>query len=402
MFSTAETLLGLRLEKIAEVLATLVSVLVFPLFWLALAAPVATEPVEEQSDGVLLRIVSVTTDALLIPLMLAFGAVIHVYAARIALLGELPKGQIGWIVPVYLVVGYGTHLLAHAPQVQFARVREAFRRFWLTSTLVPIVLLALATTIRVRTYGVTEERYWLMLVVIGAGLLALSATIRRPFDIRLVPLTGGILALVAAFGPLSAKNASISSQAARAKTILASVPPERWAASKDGGLSEEQKRSLYAALGYLHHQDPSLAMLASVWPAQLPKDWEEMRERLVPNQPVTSLFFAESEVIQLETITILEKISIGFERTDRQTIKGDSTTFMLTLKGHVLEVASEAGTTRFDVSSLLNDRDGPPKSRPTLRSVDGRRGDLIPLHLEWEPMPLGPSLKTLSATIVLY
>lgn len=95
ILSALEGLLGLGWAKVAEALLEPTAYLAFLLFWLSLAR---LDPIPE--DNLLLRAVSVATDTLLIPLVLAFGAVIHAYALRIAVAGELPNGQIGWIVPV--------------------------------------------------------------------------------------------------------------------------------------------------------------------------------------------------------------------------------------------------------------------------------------------------------------
>jgi hypothetical protein len=162
IFSALEALLGLGSDKVDEALLELTSLFAFPLFWLSLAR---LDPVPE--DNLLLRAVSVATDALLIPLVLAFGAVIHAYALRIAVAGELPNGQIGWIVPVYVSVGYGVYCVASGPAPRLPRVRAFFHRAWIPSTLAPLLLLGLALAVRLRAYGVTEERYFLLLVAIA-------------------------------------------------------------------------------------------------------------------------------------------------------------------------------------------------------------------------------------------
>ena len=170
ILASVETLLGIDIDDALDLLIITASFLGVPLFWLSLSRFCEDEPVGEQPVNLLHRVISVVTDGLLIPLTIIFAGVIHLYAARIALTLELPKGQIGWIVPTYLAVGYGVYLLAHTPGALLPRLRRAFVRSWLFATLVPLVLLGIAIGMRINVYGITEERYHLALIVLGFAL----------------------------------------------------------------------------------------------------------------------------------------------------------------------------------------------------------------------------------------
>ncbi|WP_414472465.1 DUF4153 domain-containing protein [Microvirga sp. M2] len=354
VFFTIDALLGWPIEKLGATLVIIATFFAFPLLWLTLVAPIAAEPIKPDHDNLLLRIIAVLTDALLIPLTLIFGVVLHLYALRIAIAGEMPKGQIGTIVPLYLVVGYATYLLASGPHAPLARMRSLFQASWLASTLIPLALLTLATAIRVGAYGITEDRYWLILVIIGAGFLLASVLVRRPFDIRLVPLTGGILTLVAVIGPLSAEKVTAYSQSARtdADALDSSAKP-----SSD-----------------------------------------------VSSVPRPATFdFTQPAIIRAGTVTILNDFAVDFDQQRSHTIRSFSTSVTLSLEGRFLTLEGDTWTSRFDLSPLLTmDSRGLADLHSTLHSVEGREGDFVLSRFQRTAEPAGDAIRHLRGTVILH
>lgn len=364
MYFTIDTLLGDTLPgwpfgELGTAVGIIATFFAFPLLWLTLVAPIAGEPIRPDHDNLLLRIIAVITDALLVPLTLIFGVVLHLYALRIAIAGEMPKGQIGTIVPLYLVVGYGTYLLASGPHAPLARVRSLFQASWLASTLIPLALLALAIGIRVGAYGITEERYWLILVIIGAGFLLASVLVRRPFDIRLVPLTGGILTLVAAVGPLSAEKVTAYSRSARTQAP----------------------------------QTDADALVSSAKPSSD-----------VSSGPRPATFdFTQPAIIRAGTVTILNDFAVDFDQQRSHTIRSFSTSVTLSLEGRFLTLEGDTWTSRFDLSPLLTmDSRGLADLHSTLHSVEGREGDFILSRFQRTAEPTGAVIRHLGGTIILH
>lgn len=397
---SAEALLDIRMRRIDDALAILLWAFVVPVSWLALARFDGIDAADTQGN-ILLRILALATDAILIPLMLILAAIIHLYAALIAVSGELPRGQIGWIVPVYLVAGYGIFLLAQNPEAQFPRPRRLYG-FFPVGTAVPLVLLGLAVAVRIEAYGVTEDRYALVFTVIGGALLLGSAAVRRPLDIRLIPATAAILALVAAIGPLSATSMTIRSQTARAYAILASVPPERWASAKDGGLSERQKEDLISAVRYLEEHTPDRSALDPVWPSHLPRTSWQIRDALI--RKTTSFASTQGGVVRLQKVTYIEHFYLDWKKGST-TISQGSLAFTLFGQGNWLEVSGDGTVARFDLARLLEieHSDATPVGREfVLKSQEGRQGDLILDLVERNEGPDGRSLETIRGKIILY
>ncbi len=411
IIASIETLLGIETGEALELLAIIASLIGVPLFWLSLSRFCEDEPAGEQPVNLLHRVVSVVTDGLLIPLMLIFAGVIHLYAGRIALMLELPKGQIGWIVPTYLLIGYGVYLLAHTPGTLLPRLRRVFLRAWIFATLVPLVLLGIAVGMRIDAYGITEERYHLALIVLGSALAAASVLVRRPLDLRVLPLTGGVLALIAAFGPLSAHNVTVYSQAARARAIVSSVPPERWAQSRDGSLREQQKQELVSAVRELEERKVNLKEVfpPDAWPKQLPLDSWKLAKEL--NTTVTSetyksthLSFDNAQVARLGSVILIDGSYINWESAAPQIRQSGDLNYVLQIKGTILEVSGENSTARFDLSALLTLEDKPKgdNPRPVFQSLGDRKGELIVEEFSRRHHATGSELMTVSAQIALY
>jgi hypothetical protein len=411
IFTSIETLLGFDTDDAYKPLLILAWFLAAPLFWLSLSRFCEDDPAKEQPVNLLHRIISVVTDGLLIPLVLILAGVIHLYAGRIALMLELPKGQIGWIVPTYLFIGYGVYLLAHTPGSLLPRLRRVFLRSWLFATLIPLALLGIAAAMRIEAYGITEERYLLALIVLGFALVAASVLVRRPLDLRILPLIGGALALVAAIGPLSAHNVTIYSQTARLRAIVSSVPPERWAQSSDGGLSEQQKQGLVSAMRELERRKVNLEQAApsEAWPKELSRDSGKLAKELnvgvISERYVnTTVDFDSTEVTRLGPVILINRPYINWENTDSQTRKSGALSYVLQVKGNILEVSGEGTTTRFDLSSLLTQEKKPEGNgpRPVFQSIDGRKGELIVEQFSRQQHPTGSKLTHVWCQIALY
>ncbi|RIY03442.1 DUF4153 domain-containing protein [Aureimonas flava] len=136
------------------------------------------------------------------PLVLAVAVIIHAYAARIALTGNVPIGEIGWVVLLYgafvlsLRVGLEP-FLAHLPQpARFVAHR------WAAMLVVPLALFAYALAVRVAAEGWTVERYFAAAYGVAAALaVLLQLAPRTRSDIRLVVAVPPVLLALSTFGP---------------------------------------------------------------------------------------------------------------------------------------------------------------------------------------------------------
>ncbi|WP_163272025.1 DUF4153 domain-containing protein [Chelativorans alearense] len=166
-------------------------------------------------------------DFLAAPLLILYAVILHLYALRIVITGEVPQGQIGWLVLAYGVCLFGALILCNP---FFGRARaptRLFLRFWPFCLPVPLILLFYALALRVNAYGVTPERYLLGLFgAVAAVLLVLQLFPRLRGDIRVIAGVPVVALILAGFGPQGALGLSLRSQTTRFLEIVGNPPVE--------------------------------------------------------------------------------------------------------------------------------------------------------------------------------
>jgi len=133
-----------------------------PLFALAMIPANADEPfvVGAKPDPMEKSVFYVLNFALT-PLVLVYALMLHIYAAKIAITANMPKGEVGRLVLTFGIIGTATYMIAYPwREVGFRTVRW-FMRSWFWLMVVPTLLLTLAVWQRIAEYGVTPERYCL-------------------------------------------------------------------------------------------------------------------------------------------------------------------------------------------------------------------------------------------------
>ena len=156
------------------------------------------------------------TQYVLIPLMTIYLGILLVYEVKILLEWELPKGIVATLILGYAVFGILSLLLVWPIKGEEGnRWVQLFSRFFYLMLLPLIVLLAFAIYKRVANYGFTEERH--ILVVLGLWLAGISGyfLVFRKDNIKVIPVSLFVLALLSTFGPQSAPSISRKSQQAR-------------------------------------------------------------------------------------------------------------------------------------------------------------------------------------------
>ena len=167
------------------------------------------------------RGVSVLVNYLLAPMALVYALILHAYAVKIVIGGELPDNQIGWMVLLFALGGTASWLIAWPWRETGSWLSRLFIKGWFWLTLVPVVLLALALWERVTNYGVTPDRYGLAIVTVWFALIGLYLAWRRNrADLRFIIGSLGVLLILGSFGPWGANSVSVRSQFARLEKML--------------------------------------------------------------------------------------------------------------------------------------------------------------------------------------
>ncbi|MFI5451182.1 DUF4153 domain-containing protein [Pedobacter sp. UC225_61] len=176
---------------------------------------------EEQSYPKGLKIF---TQYVLIPLMTIYLGILLVYEVKIIFQWTLPKGLVSTLILGYAVFGILSLLLIYPIKDKEGNGwMRLFSKFFYLMMIPLIVLLLLAIGKRVFSYGVTESRY--ILIVLGIWLTAITTyfLISKKQNIKIIPISLCILALLATYGPQSAFSVSKYSQVSRLKMLMKST-----------------------------------------------------------------------------------------------------------------------------------------------------------------------------------
>ncbi|KAB0681973.1 DUF4153 domain-containing protein [Aureimonas leprariae] len=175
------------------------------------------------------------------PLALAVALVLHAYAAKIVLTGELPKNQIGWIVGSFALFALTVRVAAHPFLTRGGVATRLFGRIWTATLVLPLLLLAYGLWLRISDQGVTGERYYLGLAAVSAGAIVLAQVFPRlRGDIRLMAAVPVLLLALSAFGPWGVAQTVARSQIDR---LLRDYPSLGRDGDKVDALTEERREA---------------------------------------------------------------------------------------------------------------------------------------------------------------
>ena len=197
--------------------------LIGPLYGLSLMPRELDEEVNirPHSGSLLDRGISVLVNYVAVPVIAVYALILHAYAVKILIEGELPRGQIGIMVTIFAIGGTACWLIAWPWREQGTKLLRLFMQGWFFLLIVPAVLLTMAIWRRLVDYGVTPDRYGIALVAVWVAALVLYLAIRRNrADMRAILGAVGVLLVVGSVGPMGANGLTISSQFKRLVALL--------------------------------------------------------------------------------------------------------------------------------------------------------------------------------------
>ena len=225
-----------------------IGLFVAPLFGLGQTPRVFDEEPGGHEHDMMQRGMRSLGDFAAVPLLIIYAVILHLYVAKIIVTGEVPQGQIGWLVLTYgsCIVAV---LLLTKPFLDTARApTRFFVRFWPLFLLVPLGLLFYALSLRVGAFGWTVQRYFLGLFgLVMLVLVVLQLVPRLRGDIRIIAGIPVLALLVGSFGPQGALDWSLSSQRERFLEIVRGEPEDL-----------QTKAEALAVLRYLNGENAAL------------------------------------------------------------------------------------------------------------------------------------------------
>ena len=191
---------------------------------------------------------------ILSPLVTVYLLIITAYLVRILVTRVWPSGWIGYLVSSVAAAGILSLLLLYPiEEREENRWVRSYAR-WFYFGLIPAnAMLLLAIWKRIQQYAVTEPRYFLVILSLWLAGVSLFYAFSRSHNIKVIPATLAILAVVTFAGPWSAYAVSRRSQTTRLENLL-----ERNGVLVEGGVrtppsevSFDDRREISAVLRYL-------------------------------------------------------------------------------------------------------------------------------------------------------
>lgn len=193
----------------------------------------------------------------LIPLVAVYLVILYAYLAKIIIEWNLPKGWVGYPVMGVAITGMLAYLLVYPMRDRRENAWISTYARYFTWSLFPLIgLMAVAIGTRISDYGITERRYLAAIATVWLLGSALYSAIRRErADIRAIPISLCIVALLSAFGPWGATAVSRNQQLARLRDLLVreGVMVDGEVGSGDHpSIDFEQQKEISNIVKYLH------------------------------------------------------------------------------------------------------------------------------------------------------
>ncbi|MBB3935082.1 DUF4153 domain-containing protein [Aureimonas phyllosphaerae] len=394
IFEMVRTLFGVGLtERAYTHLFTTGLTLVGPLFALGRVPQPDAVALQDRTGERLERAVRPLFEWVTAPLVLVASMIIHVYAAKIILTGDVPTNEIGWIVLLYSAFVLSLRLGLEPYLNTLAAPARLFARVWAAAVVVPLFLFAYALFLRVSGEGWTIERYFSAAYGLAAGLaVVLQIVPRTRSDIRTMVAVLPVLLTLATFGPWGVVATVARSQSALIERDFGTRL--RGGADAIQTLDGQERDVLLSRLDALDDVDEGrhFAEASGVLPEVEPdKRLAEIRN--LPSVAAIREADASRSIDQsFETDDVWDVG--GFDRVlpvsaTGVDASGDGSS--LRLEGTRLVLTYRDQTDRFDLTSELpasrvRSAEGQlPALVVDLRSAEGRTIRLRVVHLRWSP-----------------
>ncbi|UTJ06433.1 DUF4153 domain-containing protein [Arcobacter roscoffensis] len=156
---------------------------------------------------------------ILTPLVFIYTLILYAYFIKIVFLYELPKGEMSWIISIYLCLAIFLKIFLSVVMQKNLLLTVLDKNFLITLIL-PVAFLGLAIYTRIEQYGITEPRYALIVLFLWFISIFVFTIFKRQFCIKTSFASLFTLLLFASLSPFNATNVSTKSQISRFENIL--------------------------------------------------------------------------------------------------------------------------------------------------------------------------------------
>jgi hypothetical protein len=155
----------------------------------------------------------------LVPLVTVYFLILYAYTIRILSSLAWPEGQLAWMIIGFSFLGVLTYLALFP-----LREKETWIRHFGTALFIAMIpqigMLYWALSFRLFEYGFTENRYFVFVFGVWLLSIAIYYLVARIKDIRIIPISLFVIAVLTSFGPWGAFSVAEQSQVNRLEGIL--------------------------------------------------------------------------------------------------------------------------------------------------------------------------------------
>lgn len=157
---------------------------------------------------------------LFVPVMFTYIAVLLVYALKILLQFELPKGMVSVPISIAYILFFSLNAYLES---QDREMRGLWKyRTWFQYLFIPLfVMMGVGVGVRIYQYGFTDERVYLLLAYIVMLFSFFIRIVFRRLELRLLIAFAATILLITSIGPLSPKSLEKHSQIRQFLSIAA-------------------------------------------------------------------------------------------------------------------------------------------------------------------------------------
>jgi hypothetical protein len=201
------------------------------------------------------RVLKVFGQYILSPLLLVYLVILYAYIVKITIEWSWPKGVVSGLVFGFASIGIAAYLLFYPirDKNENSWIKVAARWFWIV--MIPlIVVLQLAVWRRVSEYGITENRYFAMGLGVWLAAMAVYFLVSKTKNIKVIPASICVLALLTSFGPWGVFRISERSQVDRLEGLLAKnqLLIDGKVQKAQGQIFPADAGQISSIIGYLH------------------------------------------------------------------------------------------------------------------------------------------------------
>lgn len=188
--------------------------------WFFIAPQVCCTLISQGEDEVRepAKVLRLILNFILSPAVIIYTVILYVYFIKIALVWDLPKGGVAWMVMAFVTVALAGRLMQYVLKEHYY---DWFYRHFTWIAIPPLIMYWIGSIYRIRLYSFTESRFYLLVAGALMTLFVLMLLWHRTRRFQLMALIFGAAIIVFTYIPgISAKNIGFQCQKARLEQCI--------------------------------------------------------------------------------------------------------------------------------------------------------------------------------------